>query len=238
MTSRAAAFGIRTRLLLSSQRERESVLLPLCAPISDLFSLSHSGARPSSSYPGVLPRGHNPSHTGAPGPAGFGFGGARGRESCWQDPLWKWRTISNSKHFINLGSDLYSDVFDGESPALHLKGFNEDGKFILGNGAALQGPLVCYGGKVFIWGPVADVTDICCDKLTILEIIKPKPDILLIGYGKARANVSNTLSESVRRFLHERSINFELVDTSTAMSTFNILQQDGRRVLAALLPNV
>jgi NADH dehydrogenase [ubiquinone] 1 alpha subcomplex assembly factor 3 len=132
---------------------------------------------------------------------------------------------------------MYSDVFDGESPAVHVKGFDEDGHFVMGNGSTLRGSLLCYSGKVFVWERVKSAQDISCDALSLLRAVKPKPDILVVGYGvKGERGSSASLSDEVRRFLYELNISFELVDTRTAISTFNILQQDGRRVIAALLP--
>ena len=114
---------------------------------------------------------------------------------------------------INLGSDLYSDVFDGESPAVHVKGFDEDGHFVMGNGTTLRGSLLCYSGKVFVWEGIKSVCDISCNSLSILRAVKPKPDLLVIGYGHKEARGEDgaaSLSEKARRMLYDLNISFEL----------------------------
>ena len=142
---------------------------------------------------------------------------------------------------INLGNEYYSDVFDGESPAVHVKGYDEVGHFVLGNGSVLRRPLVCYAGKVFVWEAGAKSSsskEITPGSLSVLRAVKPKPDILVVGYGDREASrgAASTLTEGARRLLRDLNVSLELVDTKTAISTFNILQQDGRRVLAALVP--
>ena len=141
---------------------------------------------------------------------------------------------------INLGNEYYSDVFDGESPAVHVKGYDEVGHFVLGNGSVLRRPLVCYAGKVFVWeaGAKSSSLEITPRSLSVLRAVKPKPDILVVGYGDREASrgAASTLTEGARRLLRDLNVSLELVDTKTAISTFNILQQDGRRVLAALVP--
>ena len=139
---------------------------------------------------------------------------------------------------INLGNEYYSDVFDGESPAVHVKGYDEVGHIVLGNGSVLRRPLVCYAGKVFVWEAGASSSEITTGSLSVLRAVKPKPDILVVGYGDREASrgAASTLTEGARRLLRDLNVSLELVDTKTAISTFNILQQDGRRVLAALAP--
>ena len=132
---------------------------------------------------------------------------------------------------------------------MRVKGFDERGRFVLGNGLVLKTPILCYGGKVFVWEAAAGLGEtgafnlegIEPADLSVLRAVKPKPDILVVGSGERRrgppaAGTKAKLSESVRELLYGLNVSVELVDTKTAISTFNILQQDGRRVMAALLP--
>mmetsp|Transcript_14254 Transcript_14254/g.35918 ORF Transcript_14254/g.35918 Transcript_14254/m.35918 type:complete len:193 (+) Transcript_14254:68-646(+) len=141
------------------------------------------------------------------------------------------------RRWINLGSEHYSDVLggDGEAPAV-LRGYTEDG-FLLGDAAApIKGALLCFERRCFVWDGVRGVDGIDRDKLAILRAVKPKPDILVVGCGKRGAKGAGALSADVRRMLYDDNISLIAVDTPSAMSTFNILQQEGRRVMAALLP--
>ena len=95
---------------------------------------------------------------------------------------------------INLGNEYYSDVFDGEEPAVRVKGFDERGRFVLGNGLVLKTPILCYGGKVFVWEDAAGLGEtgafnlegIEPADLSVLRAVKPKPDILVVGSGERR----------------------------------------------------
>ncbi len=137
---------------------------------------------------------------------------------------------------INLGSEHYSDVLGGdEESAAVLRGYTEDG-FLLGESQApLKGALLCFERRCFVWDGVRGVGGIDRDKLAILSAVKPKPDILVVGTGK-RGTGAGGLSADVRRMLYDANISLIAEDTPSAMSTFNILQQEGRRVMAALLP--
>jgi len=144
------------------------------------------------------------------------------------------------RRWINVGSELYSDVLDGEEPGVHVKGYDQEGRFVMGDGRVIKSPLLCYSGKVFVWRGVETVKDVTPEKLSLLRAVKPKPDILVLGSGSGSgAGLGSSairLSECVRRALYDQNISVEVVDTRIAISTFNILQQEGRRVVAALLP--
>ena len=149
-------------------------------------------------------------------------------------PFWSRLGTAANKRFINLGNEFYSDVLDGEEPAVHVKGYDANGNFVMANGQVVRSPLVCYGGKVFVWRGVGELDDVTERKLSLLRAVKPKPDILVVGAGKTAGKAR--LEEDVRKMLYDLNVSVEVVDTRTAISTFNILQQEGRRVVAAMIP--
>lgn len=103
-------------------------------------------------------------------------------------------------------------------------------------GFAIQGT-ICVG-SVFIhdklhaaWSP-RKVKDITPESLAALELLEPKPDLVVIGTGKQIVS----LSEDVERYLREIDVKVETGDTANAASTFNVLVEEGRCVAGALLP--
>lgn len=57
-------------------------------------------------------------------------------------------------------------------------------------------------------------------------------DLLIIGCGRS----SMRLPEAFTRGLAAKGISVEAIDTPNAAATFNILNQEGRKVAGALLP--
>lgn len=103
-------------------------------------------------------------------------------------------------------------------------------------GFAIQGT-ICVG-SVFIhdklhaaWSP-QKVNDITPESLAALELLEPKPDLLIVGTGKHIAS----LSKEVERYCREIDVKVETSDTANAASTFNVLVEEGRCVAGALLP--
>jgi NADH dehydrogenase [ubiquinone] 1 alpha subcomplex assembly factor 3 len=58
------------------------------------------------------------------------------------------------------------------------------------------------------------------------------PEILVLGCGRRIQRVSKEL----RDFLRSNGIKLEAIDSANAASTFNILNEEGRQVAAAMLP--
>ncbi|KAI9225417.1 MAG: NADH dehydrogenase 1 alpha subcomplex assembly factor 3 [Piptocephalis tieghemiana] len=68
----------------------------------------------------------------------------------------------------------------------------------------------------------------------ILQRLKPKPDVLILGTGRTLVPPSPPL----RKALLASGISTEVLSTRHACDTFNVLQEEGRVVSAALLPMV
>ncbi|KAK0535181.1 hypothetical protein OC834_001605 [Tilletia horrida] len=67
-----------------------------------------------------------------------------------------------------------------------------------------------------------------------LELVQPRPEILVFGTGKTVL----PLPQSVKSYLNSLGVQVDVQNTRAACSTFNLLIEEGRRVGAALLPNV
>ncbi|KAJ4958817.1 hypothetical protein NE237_025928 [Protea cynaroides] len=99
------------------------------------------------------------------------------------------------------------------------------------NGVNYEGSLLCVGNLLLSWSP-KKFSEITADSLSIFQILKPTPEILIIGSGKHIQPVDPEL----RRFIKSTGLKMESVDSRNAASTYNILNEEGRVVAAALLP--
>ncbi|CAN6566710.1 unnamed protein product [Malus baccata var. baccata] len=69
-------------------------------------------------------------------------------------------------------------------------------------------------------------------RLSIFRTVRPVPEILILGCGRYIEPVSPEL----QRFIRSTGMKLEAIDTKNAVSTYNILNEEGRIVAAALLP--
>lgn len=101
------------------------------------------------------------------------------------------------------------------------------------NNVEYYNPVMVYGSTALLWN-VKSVKDISVESLAVIELLKPSPELLLIGCGSTRLNTAN-LGE-LEDFFGQHGTVVEIMDTGSAASTFNVLNQEGRSVAAALLP--
>lgn len=74
--------------------------------------------------------------------------------------------------------------------------------------------------------------DITIETLPLIDLLKPIPNLVVIGSGKSIQKAPDTLRDA----LLSRNVAIEILDTANAVSTFNILNQEGRKVIGAMLP--
>ncbi|KAE8221147.1 hypothetical protein CF319_g5445 [Tilletia indica] len=67
-----------------------------------------------------------------------------------------------------------------------------------------------------------------------LELVQPRPEILVFGTGRTVL----PLPQNIKSYLNSLGVQVDVQNTRAACSTFNLLIEEGRRVGAALLPNV
>ncbi|PPQ94805.1 hypothetical protein CVT25_007442 [Psilocybe cyanescens] len=137
--------------------------------------------------------------------------------------------------FTNLLAD------DGNPPPVQVSSISDAG-IQLADGLILPGACMFLEGKVFLWDvPKTDLKSRITeerwkgwsgDLFQILEVVTPKPEMLLLGTGKTLVPPPAFL----RTYLSGLGIQLEIMDTRNACSTYNLLSEEGRRVAAALLP--
>jgi len=120
-------------------------------------------------------------------------------------------------------------------PRVRVEVVTDDG-FVLNNNVQLRGPLLLVNGEAFMWDVPAGVAgtsnELKPEMFQLLEVVDPRPEILLMGTGKFLEPVPPT----ILNYLHNLGIQVDMMGTKNACSTFNVLLEEGRRVAAGLLP--
>ncbi|XP_065853753.1 uncharacterized protein [Euphorbia lathyris] len=112
---------------------------------------------------------------------------------------------------------------------LRFQGYTDTGFKV--NGVDYEGSLLCVGNLLLSWSP-KNFSQITPESLSIFQIMRPIPEILIIGSGRYIQHVD----PEIRRFVRSTGMKLETVDSRNAASTYNILNEEGRIVAAALLP--
>lgn len=99
------------------------------------------------------------------------------------------------------------------------------------NGVEYEGSLLCVGNLLMSWSP-KKFSEITPDSLSIFKVVRPIPEILVLGCGR---NIE-PIDPEIRRFIRSTGMKLEALDSRNAVSTYNILNEEGRIVAAALLP--
>lgn len=112
---------------------------------------------------------------------------------------------------------------------LRFQGYTDTGFTV--NGVDYEGSLICVGNLLMSWSP-KKFSEVNAESLSLFKIMRPIPDILVLGCGKHIQPVKPEL----RQFIRSTGMKLEAVDSRNAASTYNILNEEGRIVAAALLP--
>ena len=97
-------------------------------------------------------------------------------------------------------------------------------------GMSHRGSLLCLPSGIWAW-PVARAADIEAATLQPVFAEADEIGLLLLGVGDDRWVMPDVLFDR----LHGLKINVEVARTGTAVSTYNILLGEGRRVAAGLI---
>lgn len=104
--------------------------------------------------------------------------------------------------------------------------------FTFNTGARVIGPTVVFPRYAICWN-VASGKHINDASLSLFSILEPKPDLLIIGLDdKYDFSYLKNLREIVQKF----GIITEIVSVHNACTIFNFVNEEGRYVVAALIP--
>jgi len=100
-------------------------------------------------------------------------------------------------------------------------------------GTAHEGAVFVMSNETYHWHYTGAFQDLSINDLTELTKRKSEIDVFLIGTGK----LMKPLPPEIMQFLLSENIYPDVMDTGAACRTFNVLVAEGRRVMAAILPN-
>lgn len=104
-----------------------------------------------------------------------------------------------------------------------------DSAFLI-NDTLVRQSVILLPQSFYLWD-VKTFKDVTIDSLSLFAILHPTIEVLLLGCGKTAPQ----LCPQIRKHFQSKGILVEVGTTSHAASTFNILNQEGRNVAAALL---
>lgn len=139
------------------------------------------------------------------------------------------RSISTSSVSFK---ESVTDTFNLLPPDVGLvqvHGCFDDG-FIVGD-VQVGGSILCINDLWLRW-KVNRFSDITMDSLSLLDLVLPIPELLILGCGDRIRQVP----ENVMQELRKRYVSVEALDTKNAVATFNILNQEDRKVVGAFIP--
>ena len=73
------------------------------------------------------------------------------------------------------------DILNESDTRLLVDGFSQYG-FLLNNGLRAMGPIAIFPDAVFQW-KIKDTLSVNADSFKLFEIVHPKPDIIIFGFG-------------------------------------------------------
>lgn len=97
-------------------------------------------------------------------------------------------------------------------------------------GMSHRGSLLCLPSGIWAWS-VTQASDIGEAALAPVFAEAEQIDLFLLGYGAG----AWSLPEPLWRHFRQQGISIEVTRTGTAVSTYNILMGEGRRVAAGLI---
>uniref|UniRef100_A0A0D9XMR7 NADH dehydrogenase [ubiquinone] 1 alpha subcomplex assembly factor 3 n=1 Tax=Leersia perrieri TaxID=77586 RepID=A0A0D9XMR7_9ORYZ len=112
---------------------------------------------------------------------------------------------------------------------LRFQTYDDTGFMI--NKVKYEGSLLVVENKIMTWSPKT-FAEITAESLSIFKVVHPIPEILILGCGR----YIQPISPELRKFIRSTGMKLEAVDSRNASSTYNILNEEGRPVAAALLP--
>ena len=117
--------------------------------------------------------------------------------------------------------------FESDGKLKLLRGYSDGGFQV--NDQFISGSIILYPREVYS-SPIIQESEIS------KELLEPhlnaiKPDMVLIGVG---GNPKH-LYRSLRDYAHTQGIGIDIMSTSSACRTWNVLLSEGRKVVACLL---
>ncbi|KAI8055177.1 hypothetical protein BDF22DRAFT_675769 [Syncephalis plumigaleata] len=141
------------------------------------------------------------------------------------------------------GSPFQNMLGDTPPPEIVIGKALDQGFILWKHGDASQkitvaGPLIVASGEAWNWqldltsDTTLDVATWSEQVLRVIRAVEPRPELLVLGTGRQLRNIT----PSSQNALKELGVSVEHLSTDQASMTFNILAEEGRDVMAMLLP--
>ena len=141
-----------------------------------------------------------------------------------------------------LDVDIYADIdrpqflidgYHGGVEAERKGGLARGGGFTV-NGAPINGSILAHAKGVFLWD-VTSVDALTVESLVAARVMDPRPEVILIGTGASAQLPKRDAWKAIKEWADAAQVGVEIMDSPSACSTFNILTQEERRVVAYLI---
>ena len=118
---------------------------------------------------------------------------------------------------------------DTESSRVQITEFDAGG-FELGGDMYIPSSIVVLSRSAYLWRPQT-YDDVTMESLRVFTVVHPRPEIVILGLGESTGPHLDDVVFTMR----DLGIAIEQMDTSNAVHTFNILNDENRTVGAAIL---
>lgn len=127
-----------------------------------------------------------------------------------------------------LGASSVTSVGE-ERPPMQITEYDAGG-FMVSGDVWVPSSVALLNFSAFLWKP-RECEEITVESLRLFLLVHPRPEILVIGMGATQPRRLHEVEKAFR----EEGIAVEQMDTANAVHTFNILNDEKRRVGGALL---
>ncbi|CAF0881601.1 unnamed protein product [Adineta steineri] len=111
-----------------------------------------------------------------------------------------------------------------------ITGLYEDGFMIAGQDR-LVGAIFSFPRQIICWN-VFSPEEITPESLALLEVVQPRPEIFVLGFGTR----TNKIPPETIQYIRSLKIGYEILPTTQACETFNFLLTDNRLVYGGFFP--
>ncbi|GFR43582.1 hypothetical protein Agub_g4679 [Astrephomene gubernaculifera] len=122
----------------------------------------------------------------------------------------------------------FARIAETEEGMTKVSGYYAGGFYL--NNVQVPGSVILSHDLYMMWRP-RRISEVTPDSLVFLELLKPAPEVLVLGTGAT----SQPLPGPLREYLARLGVRVELLDSRNASGYFNVLNDEGRAVVGALL---
>lgn len=124
---------------------------------------------------------------------------------------------------------VWEGINSSDLPAIHVQAYGTNVFRV--NGVEIHSAIVVGPRFVLSWAPTT-WDEVTLESLQIVSVLNPKPELIIIGTGSTH----EMMPEEWTQHLEAQGVAVQTMCTNFAISTFNVLQEEGRQLVTFLLP--